>query len=93
MYPTGHSLTELGLGDWISTSRHWDLRNPAPDSFAARAKEQALVNSSDQPVVCRYGMTLRETWGSSFGAYGLYLDYVFLDREHRVVTAYRRFLD
>ena len=70
----------------------WDLTSPAPGGFAELALAQARTHSGDLRS-CRWGWVARQTHGSSFGAMGIFVDYVFLDSEERVVIAFRRFLD
>ena len=63
-----------------------------PDGFAAFALERAR-SQHDGVVFCRYGWVPRLTRGSSLGAAGIFIDYVFLDSEERVLVAFRRFID
>jgi hypothetical protein len=77
---------------WFGEFTCWQLDDPAPDLFAKLSLAHARARSSDLRS-CWWGRVPRITLGSSFGAMGLYVDYVFLDSADRVVVAYRRFLD
>lgn len=79
--------------DKVGTFTRWNLTEPAPDGFAARALEEARRRHGDVVTACEYGAVLRTSLGSSFGAFGLFVDYVFLDADERVLVAYRCWLD
>lgn len=71
----------------------WGVADPAPDGFAERALRHCRLTPPAAAVACWYGWVPRAGWGSSAGAVGMYMDYVFVDEHERVVRAYRRFLD
>lgn len=89
-YPSGSAWREPK--DKLGTFKLWQLAPPAPDGFAELALARARTQKFDLRS-CWWGHVARLTLGSSFGAMGIWVDYVFLDSGDRVVVAYRRFLD
>ena len=91
MYPVGTPRRELT--GWIEEFDSWDVNNPAPDRFAAIALQHTRSITDHQVKTCISGLVLRTSYLSTFGAFGLWQDYVFLDSDDQVVVAYRRWVD
>ena len=89
-YPPGSTWREPQ--DKLGTFELWQIGEPAPDAFAEIALARSRTESEDVRG-CWWGFVARQTLGTSFGAMGSFVDYVFVDSGDRVIVAYRRFFD
>jgi len=95
-YPPGttiHSISELHQVDGDIGNRYpiEGFCDTLGDGFATAALARA--NPSTRPTGYYQILTPRAGVGSSFGAFGLYFDYIFVDANDRVVFAARRHVD
>ena len=89
-YPKGSQWCEPQ--DKLGPFATWTTDSPSPDRFSERALERA-VELGYRPSSCRLGAVARTSLGTSFGAIGIFHDYVFLDGHDRILVAFRRFVD
>ena len=91
-YPVGMPQAELASRYGEPTQRI-SLEETGSDPYMAAAERDVERVSGVAPRLCHLYHVLRPGAGSSLGAFGMWGDYVFLDRDGRVLGARRRFLD
>lgn len=91
-FPVGSSRAAI-VAKYGAPKRILDLPGKDPGPYIRRAASALQREGRGVPVRCEEYTVLRETLGSSLGAFGMYVDYVFYDAQGVVLGASRRFVD
>ena len=90
-YPSGSSRAEI-TKSWGQPERVISIAE-SQEAFISGIVDRARQSTGKDARSCEIYSVFRKSAGSSFGAVGLYEDYILYDQDGRVVQAFRRLLD